>query len=100
MTTITKSRPTVEQLIAEGRLYMSPPEEAARAYVYLKRRPSDEGGECIGTIWASLNDDMERGFFGTCFDSHYKQPEDIPQKKFGVGHLQDTEDGLASDWYA
>ena len=54
--TETKTKPTIDELFASGRMNMSVPHEAVVNYIYFD-------GECVGTMWVEIDDENPRGFF-------------------------------------
>jgi hypothetical protein len=65
---MTKQKPTIDELVANGRVYFGNPQPAVYCYVYLD-------GFCCGTMWVEPDNDVPRGYFATCFDGHWKNPE-------------------------
>ena len=87
--TKTKTKPTIDELFASGRMYMWPaPREAVQTYIYLD-------GLCVGTKWVQIDDENPRGFFELCFDPYHKWPERLEDLVGGSSKLPDAEEALA-----
>ena len=86
--TKTKTKPTIDELFASGRMNMSVPHEAVVNYIYLD-------GECVGTMWVELSEETLCGFFEFCFDPYYKWPERLEELVGGSSKMPDAEDALA-----
>jgi hypothetical protein len=87
--TETKTKPTIDELFASGRMYMWPvPREAVQTYIYLD-------GLCVGTMWVQIDDENPRGFFELCFDPYHKWPERL-EETVGRSNMTDAEEAIAA----
>jgi hypothetical protein len=78
---MTKHKLTIDELVANGRVYFGDLQPAVYCYVYLD-------GYVAGTMWVEPNDDAGQGYFETCFDGHWKNPERL-EKLIGPGRADD-----------
>jgi hypothetical protein len=86
--TTTKTKPTIDELFASGRMYMSPePDKAVVTYIYLD-------GLCVGTMWVQIDEEIPRGFCEACFDPYYKWPKRL-EKVVGSSNWYNAEEALA-----
>jgi hypothetical protein len=86
--TETKTKPTIDELFASGRMYMLRPREAVVNYIYLD-------GLCVGTMWVELCEEAPCGFFETCFVPYHKWPERLEELVGGSSKMPDAEEALA-----